>query len=297
MPAEGSLSSMTGFARTEGAEGARRWAFEAKSVNGRGLELRFRLPPGFDRIEGDLRKLAGEAFARGSITVHLNFDSAGGENAFRINAAALDQALAAMEAIRMRIDCEKPRPEGILALRGVIEAGQEAESEAERAALDAALAAGFRKTLAALKAAREGEGRTLAATLAAQIDEIERLAGEARAHAGAGLAAIRLRIAEQLKELLEGAIPEERLAQEAALLAIRADIREELDRLDAHVAAARALLKSGGPAGRRLDFLSQEFNREANTLASKAQDMDLKRIGLELKTVIDQFREQVQNIE
>jgi len=288
---------MTGFARAEGAEGARRWAFEAKSVNGRGLELRFRLPPGFDRIEGELRKLAGEAFARGSITVHLNLEGAGAQNTLRINAAALDQALAAMQELRMRIDCEKPRAEGVLALRGVIEAGDEAESEEARAALDAALIAGFKIALAALKVARDSEGKAIGAALSAQIDHIERLAAEARASAGASLPAIRQRIADQLKELLAGAIAEERLAQEAALLAIKADIREELDRLDAHVAAARALLAAGGPAGRKLDFLSQEFNREANTLASKAQDMALKRIGLELKTSIDQFREQVQNIE
>jgi uncharacterized protein (TIGR00255 family) len=293
-----SLSSMTGFARAEGEERGRRFAFEVKSVNGRGLELRFRLPPGFDRIEGELRKLAGETFARGSITVHLDLDAAAGDGALRVNAAALDQALAAVEMIRQRIDCEKPRAEGILALRGVTEAGDDADdSEESRAALDRALVDGFRSALAALKAARDAEGRALAAGLLALVDEIERLAGRARGEAGASLPAIRARIADQLKELMEGAIAEERLAQEAALLAMKADIREELDRLDAHVGQARALLTAGGPAGRKLDFLSQEFNREANTLAAKASDMALKRLGLELKTAIDQFREQVQNIE
>ena len=269
-----------------------------KSVNGRGLELRFRLPPGFDSIEGDLRKAAGEAFARGSVTISLNLESAAAETLLRINQAALDQAIAAVDHIRTRIDCDRPRAEGLLALRGVIEAGDDGVDKSARAALGKALAESFRGALRALRTVREAEGRTIAAMLAAQIAEIEQLTGAARAHAGSSLAAIRQRICAQLSELLAGGgLPEERLAQEAALLAVKADIREEIDRLTAHIEAARSLLKAGGAVGRKLDFLAQEFNREANTLCSKAQDMSLKRIGLELKTVIDQFREQVQNIE
>lgn len=289
---------MTGFARAEGADGSRRWAWEIKSVNGRGLELRFRLPPGFDHLENELRKAASQTIARGSIAATLNIDRATGEGAPRINRAALEQAIAMIDEIRARIDCEKPRAEGLLALRGVIEADEEGDDEAARAQFAAALTEGFRGALGALRSARDAEGRELSGALHAQIGEIERLTDAARAHAGAGLEAIRARIRSQLDELLAGApIAEERLAQEAALLAIKADIREELDRLAAHIAAARDLLASAEPVGRKFDFLSQEFNREANTLCSKAQDIALKRLGLDLKTAIDQLREQVQNIE
>lgn len=292
------ISSMTGFARTEGAHEAWRWVWEIRSVNGRGLETRFRLPPGHDGVEPALRKAVGDAFTRGSFSATLNLARAAGVSALRINPAALDEALRMIEQVRMRLDCEKPRAEGILSLRGVTEIEDGGEDEAARAALAAALVDTFRVALKALKDARAAEGRALAAVVAAQIDEIERLAGAARSSAGAAPEAIRARIAAQLADMLSGAgVPDERLAQEAALLAIKADVREELDRLDAHVEAARALLCAGEPVGRRLDFLMQEFNREANTLCSKASDMALKRLGLDLKTVIDQMREQVQNIE
>ncbi|HXI87288.1 MAG TPA: YicC/YloC family endoribonuclease [Parvularculaceae bacterium] len=289
---------MTGFARVDGAENGRRWTWEAKSVNGRGLEVRFRLPPGHDYLEPDLRKFASEAFARGTLSATLTLDRTASGAVLRINEAALDEALKAVASIRARIDCEKPRAEGVLNIRGVlVEDEGDADDEA-RAHFAAALIASFRDVAAALKKARDGEGKALAAGLSHQIDEVERLASEARAHAAAVPGAIRQRIAAQLSELLAGGgLSEERVAQEAALLAIKADIREELDRLVAHVAAARALLKDKEPVGRRLDFLTQEFNREANTLCSKAQDMGLKRLGLDLKTVIDQMREQVQNIE
>lgn len=292
------ISSMTGFARTEGAHEAWRWVWEIRSVNGRGLETRFRLPPGHDGVEPALRKAVGDAFTRGSFSATLNLSRAAGVSALRINPAALDEALRMIEQVRMRLDCEKPRAEGILSLRGVTEIEDGGENEAARAALAAALVDTFRVALKALKEARAAEGKALAAVVGAQIDEIERLAGAARSSAGAAPEAIRARIAAQLADMLSGAgVPDERLAQEAALLAIKADVREELDRLDAHVEAARALLVSGEPVGRRLDFLMQEFNREANTLCSKASDMALKRLGLDLKTVIDQMREQVQNIE
>lgn len=292
------ISSMTGFARIEGAQDGRRWTWEIKSVNGRGLELRFRLPPGFDFLEPELRKAAAEAFSRGSFNATLNIDKTALGPALRINSEALDEAIRMIETIRGRIDCEKPRAEGILNVRGVVEQDESDQDEAARAAWANALISGFRKATAALQTARAAEGKNLAAALTAQIDGIERLELEARANAAASPEAMRARLAAQLAELTAGAgIAEERLAQEAALLAIKADIREELDRLVAHVAAARALLKNKEPVGRKLDFLTQEFNREANTLCSKAQDMALKRLGLDMKTVIDQMREQVQNIE
>lgn len=291
------LSSMTGFARAEGAFGKERWVWEARSVNGRGLETRFRLPPGFDAIEPDLRRAAGEFFSRGSLSATLALVREEGAASLRLNRQALADALQMVETVRMRIDCEKPRAEGVLAIRGVVEPDEATEDEEARAKRAAALVSGFRDAMRALKEARDAEGRSLGAAIAAQIDEVERLAAAARACAAASPVAIRERIAQQLAELLAGAIAEERIAQEAALLAIRADVREELDRLDAHVAAARALLADKDAVGRRFDFLTQEFNREANTLCSKAQDMALKTVGLDMKTAIDRMREQVQNIE
>lgn len=292
------ISSMTGFARVEGAHEGRRWTWELKSVNGRGLEMRFRLPPGLDALEPDLRKTASEFFSRASLNATLNLDKAAAGASLRLNEAALDEALAMIEEVRSRIECEKPRAEGVLNIRGVVESDDGSEDEAARAKFAAAVTASFRQAADALREARRAEGASLVGVLAGQIDMIEKLAGEARGHAAAAPDAIRARIAAQLDDLLAGAaVPQDRLAQEAALLAIKADVREELDRLDAHVAAARALLKDPEPVGRRLDFLTQEFNREANTLCSKAQDMGLKRLGLDLKTAVDRLREQVQNIE
>jgi uncharacterized protein (TIGR00255 family) len=292
------ISSMTGFARVDGALDARRWIWEARSVNGRGLEFRFRGPPGFDHLDPELRKRAGEAFTRGSVSATLTLDQAATGRALRINEEALEQAIRIVRSISSRIECEKPRPEGIAALRGVLEPDEGAEDEETRAALASALTQSFVRCLSELQKSRRNEGEKLLAALSAQIFEIDRLTAAARDHAGAGLESIKARIRLQLAELLDaGAIPAERLEQEAALLAIKADIREELDRLAAHIAAARELLAAPDPVGRKLDFLSQEFNREANTLCAKAQDITLKRIGLELKTAIDQFREQAQNVE
>lgn len=282
----------------EGAHEGRRWTWELKSVNGRGLEMRLRLPPGYDALEPELKKAAAAVFSRGSLIATLTLDKTAGGAGLKINRAALGDALRMIEEIGQRLDCAKPRAEGILNIRGVAEYDEGEGDEESRAAFFTALTASFGEAARALKASRDKEGERLSETVASEIDDIERLAGSARAHAAAAPEAIRARIAAQLSELLAGAaLPEERIAQEAALLAIKADVREELDRLDAHVGAARSLLAETGPTGRRLDFLTQEFNREANTLCSKAQDMGLKRLGLDLKTVIDQMREQVQNIE
>lgn len=291
------ISSMTGFARMEGALGETRWTWEIKSVNGRGLEPRFRLPPGYDFLEPDLRKLLAEKFSRGSFNAFLSLKGAAIDGAFAVNRAALDSAIKLIEDIRQRIDCDKPRPEGVLALRGVVEQESALDDEDSRAELAEKLRTAFRDCAGALSKARRREGEALEALISGQLATITTLTAAARASTDAKLETIRTRIAQQLAELLAGAVPEERLAEEAAMLAVRADIREELDRLDAHVEAGRALLKDAGAVGRRLDFLTQEFNREANTLCSKAQDMGLKRIGLDLKTTIDQMREQVQNVE
>ncbi len=291
------LSSMTGFARAEGALGETRWVWEIKSVNGRGLEPRFRLPPGYDFLELDLRKALSEKFSRGSFNAFLSLKGAAVEGAFVVNRAALSSAIKLVEEIRLAVDCDKPRPEGLLALRGVVEQESALDDEDARAALAAALKKSFEDALALLAHARLSEGAAIGALISSQLDAISRLTADARANAEAAPAAIRARIAAQLADLLAGSIDEARLAEEASMLALRADIREELDRLDAHVEAGRALVAKGGVIGRKLDFLTQEFNREANTLCSKAQDMALKRIGLDLKGVIDQMREQVQNLE
>jgi uncharacterized protein (TIGR00255 family) len=293
----GNLSSMTGFARAEGVHEGWRFVWEVRSVNGRGLEWRSRLPPGFDALEPMLRNAAKDKLSRGSLNIGLTLNSDRPAAGYTINEAMLSDVIAMIEKIRLRIDCAPPQAEGLLALRGVIEQAEEELSEDAREALFAALLKSFAEALDGLVASRRKEGAALGAVLEANFAFIEQLTKDAAANAAASPAVIRDRIAAQLAELLAGAVAEDRLAQEAALLAIKADVREELDRLVSHVAAGRALLAKTGPVGRDLDFLTQELNREANTLCSKAQDMELKRIGLDLKRVIDQIREQVQNIE
>jgi len=292
------ISSMTGFARAEGAHEEWRWVWEVKSVNGRGLEMRSRIPNGFDDLEPDLRKAAKKTLHRGSLNIALSLRQDTGEARYRVNQAALDNALVMIETISKQTKCEPPRASDILSLRGVMELDDVTDCDEARQALKGALLLSFDDALKALGAARGGEGDALAAILEGQLKAIEQLSNEARGLAAVTPKALRDKLAAQLKDLLSGSpIPEERLVQEAALLAVKADIREELDRLDSHVAAGRALLSEAGPVGRALDFLTQEFNREANTLCSKASDMALKRIGLELKKTIDQMREQVQNVE
>ncbi|WP_375203877.1 YicC/YloC family endoribonuclease [Hyphococcus sp.] len=293
----GNISSMTGFARIEGAYDGWRYIWEVRSVNGRGLEWRARLPAGFDALDPEMRKLAKQKLARGTLNIGLTLNKDGQDAGYTINEAMLDNVVAMIDKIRLRIDCAPPQAEGLLALRGVIEQAEDEMSVETREALSAALLKSFAEALDGLAAARRKEGVAMGEVLAGHFDTIEKLTGAAAANADAMPGAIRDRIAAQLKELLDGAVPEDRLAQEASLLAIKADVREELDRLSSHVGAGRALLAKSGPVGRDLDFLTQELNREANTLCSKAQDMELKRIGLDLKRVIDQVREQVQNIE
>ncbi|WP_207764954.1 YicC/YloC family endoribonuclease [Hyphococcus luteus] len=291
------FSSMTGFARAEGAHEGWRFVWEVRSVNGRGLEWRARLPPGYDALDPEMRKLAKQKLSRGSLNIGLTLASDRSDSGYRINEAMLADAVSMINKLRLNVECAPPSADGLLGLRGVIEQAEEELSAEAREALFAALLNSFGEALDALVAARRKEGASMGAVIAGHFETIEKLTADAAANAAAMPAAIRDRIAAQLKELLDGAVPEDRLAQEASLLAIKADVREELDRLSSHVSAGRALLAREGPVGRDLDFLTQEFNREANTLCSKAQDMELKRIGLELKRVIDQLREQVQNIE
>jgi len=294
-----SLHSMTGFARQDGSACGQRWTWELRSVNGKGLDVRLRLPPGLDRLEIPAKTRIGERLARGNVQVALNLVREGGTTTLRVNEDVLAAVLAAMNRIADRIDATAPTLDGILAIKGVLETAEVEDDEATRAALDAALLDSLAIAVDGLIAARAGEGAAVGRVLAAQVDEIERLTLAAEACPARKPEAIRARLAEQVAALMDQvpALDPQRLHQEAVLIATRADIREELDRLTTHVAEARRLMTGGGAVGRRLDFLAQEFNREVNTLCSKANDRELTAIGLDLKAVVDQLREQIQNIE
>ncbi|MDD3444809.1 MAG: YicC family protein [Zavarzinia sp.] len=294
------LYSMTGFARAAGSLGDTEFVFEVKSVNGRGLEMRARLPNGLERLERSLRDAAARRLKRGNLQIQLNFSTAAETALPRIDRAVLDHYCAIAREEASANGLEPPRIEGLMALPGVFQRAEGGSADLDEAEQDAGLLALFEQALAGLVAARAAEGGHLATILNAHLDEIERLTDAASAQAETQPTAIRARLAAQLGDLLAekvGTVSEERLAQEVAMLAVKADVREEIDRLRAHVAEARKLLKAGEGVGRRLDFLAQEFNREANTLCSKSTDVELTRLGLDLKTTVDRLREQVQNVE
>jgi len=291
------LSSMTGFAESAGGLAGQAWRWEVKSVNGRGLDLRLRTPPGMDGIEVPARKLAAARFSRGSLQITLTLEPQDGTRGLKVDATALASAVRIAREISADTGLPPARVDGLLALKGVIVADDAPADEATRAMRDAAILESLSSAFDALAKERLNEGAKLHTLLLAQLDEIARLTEEAGALAAVQPPALKARLEAQLAELLAGALPQERLAQEAALLAAKADVREELDRLAAHVEDARAMLKGGQGVGRKLDFLAQEFNREANTLCSKSADIALTRIGLALKAAIDQFREQAQNVE
>ena len=293
------LMSMTGFARSEDARGQLRWFWEVRSVNGRGLDLRLRLPAGFERLEVGLRQRLSGRLARGSVQASLQVQSDTPVSEARINMAVLKQMLATAEALRGRIEADPPRLDGLLALKGVVELVEPQQNEAETEACRAAIEASFDAALDALITMRTEEGARIGEVLSAQLDSMAKLADAATELPARKPAAVRERLTAQVQKLLEASdqLEPDRLHQEAVLLAAKSDIQEELDRLESHVAAARELLQTEGAVGRRLEFLAQEFNRETNTLCAKAADVSLSAIGLELKSLVDQFREQVQNIE
>jgi uncharacterized protein (TIGR00255 family) len=292
-----SVSSMTGFARMEGALGDWTWAVEARSVNGRGLEVRFRGPPGFDGLERAAREAAQARLQRGQVGVSLQARRPEGVQALRIDEAVIARYLALGADLLARGQASPPSLDGLLALPGVARLAEPESDPQEREALEAAMAASLGGAMAALEEARRAEGRALAAVLQRQLGQIEVLVAAARDEAQAQPQLIKARFERRLAELVGEAASEERIAQEAAAQAVRADVQEELDRLAGHVDAARSLLAQSGAVGRRLDFLTQEFMREANTLTSKSASAALTAIGLDLKAVIDQFREQAQNVE
>ena len=293
------LSSMTGFARRQGVAGPYSWVWEIRSVNAKGLDLRLRLPPGWDAIEPTLRARAAEAVARGTLHATLSVERAGAAPVVKVNDDVLQAVIATLNSLGERIAAEPPRLDGILAIKGVIEVSEADEREEERAAAQAAAVKGFDEALADLATMRRHEGDALGRVLGARLGEISGLVARAEAAPGRKPEAIKTRLAEQVATLLETSqrFDPDRLHQEAILIASKADVREELDRLTAHVAQAEKMIRDGGAVGRRLDFLAQELNRETNTLCAKASDLELTNIGLELKSLVEQFREQVQNLE
>jgi uncharacterized protein (TIGR00255 family) len=294
---------MTGYARAQGSDERRRWVWEARSVNGRNLEIRCRVPQGFDRLENPARTAIGGRMKRGNVSLTLTIASEQQGKPLRINRALLAELAGLVEEVRKGTGAAAPTADGLLRVRGVIEEEDAAvEGEEALAVLDRALSGTLDEVLKALAAARAAEGRALAVVIDRHVGEIEELCKRAADRASAQVGTVRARFESQLAELLERAPPlsEERFAQEVALLVGKADVREELGRLAAHIAQARTLLadaRPDNPVGRKFDFLCQEFNREANTLCSKSADIELTRIGIDLKGAIERLREQVQNVE
>ena len=293
------LSSMTGFARGHGVAGSYAWSWEIKSVNAKGLDLRLRLPPGWDAIEVPARVRAAETLSRGTAYANLTIERKGVATTVKVNEPVLSAVLATLKRLHERVEAAPATLDGILSLKGVIEITEEDEREEDRRAAEAAILEGFDNALGELVAMRREEGATLGRVLSERLKEIAALTARAEAAPGRKPEAVKARLAEQVATLLSAStrFDSDRLHQEAIMLASKADIREELDRLASHVAQAQKLLADGGPVGRRLDFLAQELNRESNTLTAKANDVELTNIGLELKSVVEQFREQVQNLE
>ena len=297
------ISSMTGFARGDGAAGGLAWVWEARSVNGRGLDVRLRLSPGFDAIEPGVREAIAKRLSRGNVTVTLTTERQNGGGTVRLNEGVLADVMKAAARVGElagggggRLDVA-----ALLAIKGVLEIGdtQIIEAPEARTAREQALLQSLERTIDKLVEARRAEGARLKAVMVEQLADIQRMAKEVRASPSRTPDAIRARMKDMIGRILEAgsSFDSERLHQEAVLAATRADVEEELARLDAHVAAARDILAETGAVGRKLDFLAQEFNREANTLCSKANAVDVTRLGLTLKSTIDQLREQVQNIE
>lgn len=297
------IASMTGYARAQGADDRRRWVWEARSVNGRNLEIRCRVPQGFDRLENPSRTAVGGRLKRGNVSLTLTLTSERQSSPLRINRPLLTELATLVEEVRKSTGAAAPSADGLLRVRGVIEEEEEeGQTEEQLAILDKALTATLDEVLKSLVGARAAEGKALARVIDGHVGEIEDLCKRAAERALAQIGTVRSRFESQLADIM-GRVPqlsEERFAQEVALLVGKADVREELDRLAAHIAQARTLLaeaRADNPVGRKFDFLCQEFNREANTLCSKSADIELTRIGIDLKGAVERMREQVQNVE
>lgn len=296
-----SLQSMTGFARESGQNDYGTWTWEIRSVNAKGLECRLRLPSGFEGVDGPVRSACGAVFKRGNITATLTLKVAQGQSSYRINQELLDQLIQATSVLKKTVpDYQPVSLDGLLNVRGVVEGIEDsALSEEAQKVLEADIVSSFQAGLQSLRIARSAEGARLQRVFEDQLTAMSEEVSAAQSCADLQPEELKARLQRQVTDLLRDTdrLDEERLYQEAALLMTKADVREELDRLRAHLDQARDLIAQGSPCGRKLDFLCQEFNREANTLCSKAQGVTLTRHGLALKTTIEQFREQVQNIE
>jgi uncharacterized protein (TIGR00255 family) len=296
-----SLSSMTGFTRVAGQHDDVSWVWEIRSVNGKGLDVRVRLPNGYEALEAVVRDIAGKVLNRGSVSISLAVSRTTAASAYRVNRDLLENLLALSAEVRddKRLSNEPVRLDTLLTVRGVVEVAEEEDDPREAEERQKAMATSLHEGLEALTGVRRAEGSRLETILRERLEELDRLCSDAEGAAAMRTEAIRERLAQQVKDLvgMSPALPEERLAQEAAVLAVKADVREELDRLKSHIEGARALLEEAVAIGRKLDFLCQEFNREANTLCSKSGDIELTRIGLAMKATIDQFREQALNVE
>ncbi|MFV1850297.1 MAG: YicC/YloC family endoribonuclease [Thalassospira sp.] len=292
------VSSMTGFARTDGAADGFGWTWELRSVNGKGLDVRVRLNGGFERLEAKVRDAVSKRFKRGNMGVTLNIARSAETGSYTVNRELLAELVALAEEFDNTSSLSAGTIADLMNVRGVLETHEPQEDEDTREARDAAVLASLNEAIDQMAAHRAEEGEKLDAMLRGHVDNIEATVKRAENCASARGDAIKERLKRQIEELMDaGKFEPERLHQEAALLATKADIREEIDRLKAHITAARDMLTKGGSIGRKLDFLCQEFNREANTLCSKANDIELTNCGMELKVIIDQLREQVQNVE
>lgn len=293
------VASMTGFSRTQGAVGPWSYAWELKSVNSKGLDIRLRLPPVLDSLEIKARQAIAARLTRGAITVNLTAKRVDEAASVQINRLILDRLLSALAQTPLPENLRPASLDGLLALPGVIEVIQPQEDETLRNQVEADILSALEQALDALVAARHAEGEALRQILSLRLAHIRQLTQNADAHPARQADAIRARLIQNLAKLVENVegLDQARLHQEAVLLAVKSDIREELDRLKAHVDSVNELLATGGPIGRRLDFLAQELGRESNTLCAKSNDPALTAIGLDLKIEVEQFREQVQNIE
>jgi uncharacterized protein (TIGR00255 family) len=294
------ISSMTGFSRVDGTADGLAWTWESRSVNGRGLDVRLRLPPGYETLEVPAREAVVKRLARGNVAISLNVEKQQSSSSVRLNEAVLADVIKAADRVSALSGASKPDAAQLLIIKGVLEnSDQLPETPEGRAAREKALLKSLEAALDKLGEARRAEGMRLADIIKDQLAQIERLTAEVRASPSRTPQAIATRLKDAITRLFETTAPldVERLHQEAMLIATRADVEEELQRLSAHVSGAHEILGEPGAVGRKLDFLAQEFNREANTLCSKANAVDITRLGLQLKTIIDQFREQVQNVE
>ena len=290
---------MTGFARIDGAEDGYNWVWELRSVNSRSLDVRLRLPNGMEHIETGARNMVSEQLTRGNVSVSLTLQKPPSRQEVLIKSEVLNQILQISKKLSEDHNVSPPSVDGLLAIRGVLEVRDEEENDQQLKNIEIAIFEGLSKGLDELVKNRYAEGERLVVSIGRHLDEIESLIAEASSIDEAQPAVILKRMREKINSLANElpALTEERLAQEAAILAVKADIREELDRISAHVEGGRELIESGSPVGRKLDFLCQEFNREANTVCSKSSDLNLTRLGLQLKAVIERLREQIQNIE